>query len=121
LVRWQHPLQGLLPPASFIDLAEQTGLIEPLTMLLLDKALGDWKASYSHLEIPVSVNLSARNLQVPELPDRLGELLRGRGVPPSMLHLEITENFVMSEPSRAAKYLTRLHDLGTVLAIDDFG
>ena len=121
LARWQHPRQGLLPPELFINLAEQTGLIEPLTMLLLDKALGDSSALFSHLAIPVSVNLSARNLQDPELPDRISDLLRARGISSSMLHLEITENFVMSDPTRAAKCLTRLHDKGTALAIDDFG
>jgi len=121
LARWQHPQRGLLPPELFIDLAEQTGLIDRLTILLLDKALGEWSTVYSQLAIPVSVNLSARNLQDPELPDRISDLLRSRGISPSMLHLEITEHFVMSDPSRASKYLTRLHDKGTALSIDDFG
>ena len=121
LARWRHPRHGLLPPEAFIGIAEQTGLIEPLTIRVLEKALDDWNTSYSHLQIPIFVNLSPRNLQDPELPDRIKDLLRSRAIPPSVLGLEITENFVMSDPLRASKYLTRLHDMGTTLAIDDFG
>jgi diguanylate cyclase (GGDEF)-like protein len=121
LARWRHPQQGLMPPESFISVAEQTGLIEPLTIRLLEKALADWKSSYANLQIPVSVNLSPRNLQDPELPDRIKGILQRHRIPPSMLQLEITENFVMADPEGAAKYLMRLHDMGTALAIDDFG
>ena len=121
LARWRHPRQGLLLPETFIGVAEQTGLIEPLTVRLLEKALDDWKRWYSRLQIPVFVNLSPRNLQDPEFPDRTKDLLKTRGIPPSMLGFEITENFVMSDPLRVANYLTRLHDMGTALAIDDFG
>src|SRR5262249_51369636 len=121
LARWQHPRQGMLPPAAFIDLAEQSGLIEPLTMRLLEKALSDWKETFSQYSIPISVNLSVRSLRDPELPDRIGDLLQARGIEPAMLHLEITENFVMSDPYRATKYLGRLHEMGTKISIDDFG
>jgi EAL domain-containing protein (putative c-di-GMP-specific phosphodiesterase class I) len=88
---------------------------------LLEQAMEDWKTCYARLQIPVSVNLSPRNLQGPELPYRIQDLLQRHQIPPSMLHLEITESFVMADPSGAAQYLTRLHDMGTVLAIDDFG
>jgi diguanylate cyclase (GGDEF)-like protein len=121
LARWQHPGQGIVPPDTFIDLAEQTSLVGPFTMHLLEKALSDWKSFFSRLAIPVAVNLSHRNLQDLELPGRTGDLLRRLGIAPSMLQLEITENFVMSDPSRAAHYLERLHDMGIRLAIDDFG
>jgi len=121
LARWRHPRQGLLLPEVFIGVAEQTGLIEPLTVRLLEKALDDWKRWYSRLRIPVFVNLSPRNLQDPEFPDRTKDLLKSREIPSSMLGFEITENFVMSDPLRVANYLTRLHDMGTPLAIDDFG
>jgi EAL domain-containing protein (putative c-di-GMP-specific phosphodiesterase class I) len=90
-------------------------------MLLLDKALREWSTTFSRLGIPVAVNLSPRNLQNPELPDRMKHFLESRSIAPSMLQLEITENFVMSDPARAANYLRRLHDMGMVLAIDDFG
>jgi diguanylate cyclase len=121
LARWHHPRQGVLLPSAFIDLAEQSGLIEPLTISLLEKALRDWRETFSQYSIPIAVNLSVRSLRDPELPDRIGDLLQSRGVSPAMLHLEITENFIMSDPFRATKYLTRLHDMGTKLSIDDFG
>jgi diguanylate cyclase (GGDEF)-like protein len=121
LARWQHPRQGIVPPETFMDLAEQTSLVRPFTMYLLEKALMDWKNYFSPLAIPVAVNLSYRNLQDLELPGRTGDLLRRLGIAPSMLQLEITENFVMSDPSRASHYLERLHDMGVRLAIDDFG
>jgi diguanylate cyclase (GGDEF)-like protein len=121
LARWHHPRQGVLLPSAFIDLAEQSGLIEPLTISLLEKALRDWSETFAHYSIPIAVNLSVRSLRDPELPDRIGDLLQSRGVAPAMLHLEITENFIMSDPFRATKYLTRLHDMGTKISIDDFG
>jgi diguanylate cyclase (GGDEF)-like protein len=121
LARWQHPQKGTLVPEAFIGLAEQTDLMGPFTMLLLEKALADWKSFFSSRAIPVALNLSARNLQDLELPGRAVDLLRRLGVGPSMLHLEITENFVMSDPSRAAHYLSGLHEIGIDLAIDDFG
>jgi diguanylate cyclase len=120
LARWRHPTQGLLSPNEFIDLAEQTGLIEPLTMLLLDKALTEW-GSAAGLGIPVAVNLSVRNFRDPSLPDRIADVLRLRDVPPASLVLEITENFIMSDPVRAVASLSRLHDMGVRLALDDFG
>ncbi len=121
LARWQHPRQGVLPPAAFIDLAEQSGLIEPLTMRLLEKAMTEWKETFAQFSIPIAVNLSVRSLRDPELPDRIADLLQSQAIEPAMLHLEITENFVMSDPYRATKYLGRLHDMGTKISIDDFG
>jgi diguanylate cyclase (GGDEF)-like protein len=121
LARWRHPVQGLLSPNEFIDLAEQTGLIEPLTMLLLDKALAEWAAADQGLGIPVAVNLSVRNFRDSTLPDRIADVLRLRNVPPGSLVLEITENFIMSDPMRAVASLSRLHEMGVTLALDDFG
>jgi diguanylate cyclase (GGDEF)-like protein len=121
LARWRHPRLGSLPPSEFIDLAEQTGLIEPLTMMLLDKALAEWAALDARTGVRVAVNLSPRNLRDPDLPDRVAECIRLRGVDPAALVLEITENFIMADPVRSAKCLARLHDMGITLAIDDFG
>jgi diguanylate cyclase (GGDEF)-like protein len=121
LARWQHPEQGLLPPSEFIDLAEQTGLIEPLTMLLLEKALTEWMVEGARVEMPIAVNLSARHLRDPNLPDRIADVLRARSVAPSGLILEITENFIMSDPVRSVASLSRLHEMGVTLALDDFG
>lgn len=121
LARWRHPRRGLLPPCEFIHLAEQTGLIVPLTMLLLDKALAAWARPGSPLTIPVAVNLSVRTLREPDLPDRIDDILRLRGVPGSALVLEITENLMMADLLHGIACLSRLHDKGVTLAIDDFG
>jgi diguanylate cyclase (GGDEF)-like protein len=121
LARWQHPAQGLFGPDEFIYLAEQTGLIEPLTMLLIDKVLTEWAAPGSRLSIPIAVNLSARHLRDPELPDRVADVLRLHGAAPSALALEITENSIMSDPDRSIACLSRLRGMGITVAVDDFG
>jgi diguanylate cyclase (GGDEF)-like protein len=121
LARWQHPAQGLLGPDEFIYLAEQMGLIEPLTMLLIDKVLTEWSAPGAHLPIPIAVNLSARHLRDPELPDRVADVLRQHGAAPSALALEITENSIMSDPDRSIACLSRLRGMGMTVAVDDFG
>ena len=121
LARWDHPERGRLMPADFIALAEQVGLIEPLTMAILDRALGDWFASSTRQPITVTVNLSARSLRDASLPDRITGLLQRHRVDPAMLVLELTEQAVMSDPDRGARCLARIRETGVQLAIDDFG
>jgi diguanylate cyclase (GGDEF)-like protein len=121
LVRWNHPNQGRLLPADFIDIAEQTGLINPLTTIVLEEAIKAWSPCHRVRPISVAVNLSPRSLQNPELAGQVGELLRAAQAPPSLLTLEITENILMSDPARSMDCLTRLHAMGIRLAIDDFG
>ena len=121
LARWQHPAQGLLGPGEFVGLAEQTGLIEPLTMLLIDKVLREWAAPRVCLPIQVAVNLSARHLRDPDLPERVAEVLRRHRAPPSALALEITENSIMSDPDRSIACLSRLREMGISVAVDDYG
>jgi EAL domain-containing protein (putative c-di-GMP-specific phosphodiesterase class I) len=121
LARWQHPAQGLLGPDEFIYLAEQTGLIEPLTMLLIDKVLKEWAAPPVRLPIPIAVNLSAKHLRDPDLPDRVADVLVRHGAAPSALALEITENSIMSDPDRSIACLSRLREMGISVAVDDFG
>ena len=121
LVRWNHPQQGRLPPSDFIDLAEQTGLVNPLTMFVLGRALDEWAPAMSGGRLTMAVNISPRTLHDPELPDRILEALQSRGVPPSQLVLEITENLIMSDPPKSTACLTRLHEMGVRLVIDDFG
>jgi EAL domain-containing protein (putative c-di-GMP-specific phosphodiesterase class I) len=121
LARWQHPAQGLLGPDEFIYVAEQTGLIEPLTILLIDKVLTEWAAPGARLPIPIAVNLSARHLRDPELPDRVADVLRLHGAAPSALALEITEHSIMSDPDRSIACLSRLRGMGITVAVDDFG
>jgi diguanylate cyclase (GGDEF)-like protein/PAS domain S-box-containing protein len=122
LVRWQHPLRGFLPPSEFIQLAEQTGLIMPLTRWVLEAALRQQQAWHAvGMELPVAVNLSRRTLQDPELPGMIAQLLARYAVPPRALVLEITESSLMADPLRAAENLSQLRALGVQLSIDDFG
>lgn len=121
LVRWNHPQQGVIPPDRFIPLAEQMGLIKPLTQWVLNKALGQcylWEQE--GLNIRVAVNLSVINLQDLELPNQVGKLIKEWKVKPSNLMLEITESFLISDPIRAMDVLNSLNDLGVGLSIDDF-
>ena len=122
LVRWQHPEQGLVPPDRFIPVAEQTGLIRPLSQWVLECALSQYHAWRSNgLRVPIAVNLSMHNLQEPELPAQIGGLLARWGIPPSELVLEITETTLMADPIRTKDVLNRLRGLGIQIAIDDFG
>jgi diguanylate cyclase (GGDEF)-like protein len=122
LVRWLHPRHGVLMPDEFLPVVENTGLIAPLTMAVLDKALAalaHWRAA-GH-EVTVAVNLSVRHLTDIDLPRKVETLLRGRGIPPSALVLEVTETVIMSDPGRAVAVLGLLRDLGVSVAVDDFG
>lgn len=122
LIRWQHPEYGLIPPDQFIVSAEQTGLIEPLTRWVLNTALRQCEAWHqAGLSITVSVNLSARNLHNPQLPEQVADLLQNYGVASSQLVLEITESVIMVDPAHAMETLTRLNKIGVRLSIDDFG
>ena len=120
LVRWGHPVHGLLPPDDFIPSAEQTNLIKPLTAWVLNEALGQVHAwSKAGIEIGVSVNLSARNLLDAELPDAVEQLLRTWQVSPEKLSLEITEGTIIA--NEAEDTLRRLHETGVQISVDDFG
>jgi EAL domain-containing protein (putative c-di-GMP-specific phosphodiesterase class I) len=122
LVRWEHPELGLLPPARFIPLIEQTGLIGPLTHYVIERALTQivaWRRR--GIDVEVSVNLAARNLVDRELPDRIAELLLAHDVPASQLVVEITESSAMADPDRGISVLNALRDLGVGVSIDDFG
>jgi diguanylate cyclase (GGDEF)-like protein len=122
LVRWAHPVHGLIGPDAFIPLAELTELIGPLTLWVLDHALEQcrrWKDAGLHLR--VAVNLSARNLHQTELPVIVERLLAKWQLGPEWLSLEITESAVMADPVRAMAVLRQLQAMGVALAIDDFG
>ena len=122
LVRWMHPQRGLIPPDQFIGLAERTGLIHPLTQWVLQTAIhqcGAWKQA--GLTMSLAVNLSARNLFDPKLPDQITQLLRRHNVTPDCLTVEITESAIMADPSQAVEILSRIHGLGIQISIDDFG
>jgi len=122
LVRWPHPVHGLLPPDQFIPLAEQHGLIGPLTLWVLEEALRQGKLwARAGWDLNVAVNLSAWSLHDASLPDTIAALLRRFDAPPGRLRLELTEGSVMADAERALEVLTRLTALGVGLSVDDFG
>jgi diguanylate cyclase (GGDEF)-like protein len=122
LVRWPHPTRGLLTAEAFVPLAENTGLIKGLTLLVLDTGLRQVRAwRRSGLEITVAVNISAANLHDPRFPREVKQLLRKWKVDPSWLELEITESSIMKDPVRGLEVLAELSEMGVGLSIDDFG
>jgi diguanylate cyclase (GGDEF)-like protein len=122
LVRWQHAKRGLIPPDSFIALAEQTGNIRRLTRWALASGI-EQAARWTGrgLALRLSVNLSVRDLGDAELPNRIDELLARHALAPRAIALEVTESAIMGEPDAAIAVLRRLADQGIDLAIDDFG
>ena len=108
-------------PAKFIHMAEQTGLINPLTTIILETAIREWSQHPTNPPITVSVNLSPRTLRDPMLPQRIAGMLAVFSAPHASLALEITENILMSDPARSMDCLKRLHELGVRVVIDDFG
>ncbi|MCW2607261.1 MAG: bifunctional diguanylate cyclase/phosphodiesterase [Frankiales bacterium] len=122
LVRWQHPVRGLVPPDEFIPVAENTGLIGALTLEVLDQALRQARALRDAGQpLGVAVNLSVRVLTDLELPRQVAGLLGRWGVPAESLTLEVTESTIMVDPVRTMQVLGLLRDVGVVLSIDDFG
>jgi diguanylate cyclase (GGDEF)-like protein/PAS domain S-box-containing protein len=120
LIRWQHPTRGAIPPAAFIPLAEDTGLIHPLGLFVLDLAcqrLRGW-IDAGH-ELDVHVNVSARQLEDERFVARFTETVNHYGLPTAAVVLELTESIPASPVQRAA--LEQLHRLGVRIAIDDFG
>ncbi|HEV3070834.1 MAG TPA: bifunctional diguanylate cyclase/phosphodiesterase [Solirubrobacteraceae bacterium] len=122
LLRWQHPERGLVPPLQFIPLIEQTALVGPVTMRVLDLALEQLARWRDHgIHLAMSVNLSARNLLDPELPRRVSALLGRHAVPAHRLTVEVTEGATMADPEQAVNVLRELRALGVSVSIDDFG
>jgi EAL domain-containing protein (putative c-di-GMP-specific phosphodiesterase class I) len=125
LIRWIHPVRGLVPPLDFIPLAEETGLIVPIGRWVLREACGYAVALKerfpSEKMFHMAVNLSARQLQRPEIVDEVAEILRDTGLDPGTLTLEITESVMMQDMELSIERLTALKALGVQLAIDDFG
>jgi diguanylate cyclase (GGDEF)-like protein len=122
LVRWQHPIHGLLYPDRFLPLAEQTDLIEKLTEWVLETALADSRAlAAAGHDLCVAVNVSARNLVRIDFATRVGRLLDRLRVPAGRLVIEITETALLTDPARAAAILAELDARGVRVSIDDFG
>jgi diguanylate cyclase (GGDEF)-like protein len=122
LVRWIHPVRGSVPPSEFIPFAEQTGFIRHVTRWVIDAALAQLEAWLAlAVEIPLAINVSARDLSGKELPELLAEAMRSHRIPPRLISLEITESALMEDPQNAALILARIRELGIGIAIDDYG
>ena len=122
LLRWPHPKRGFVPPDEFIPLAEQTGLIRPLTRWVLDRAAGEARAwERAGQQIPVAVNVSARSLHDGRIVDDVEEALLTHDLRPDRLQVEVTESAVLADERRAADVLSSLASRGVKVAIDDFG
>ncbi|MGZ4227096.1 MAG: putative bifunctional diguanylate cyclase/phosphodiesterase [Solirubrobacteraceae bacterium] len=122
LVRWQHPELGLLTPASFLEIAELTNLIKPLTQRVLDTSLAQvarWREQ--DIDVVVAVNVSTRVLVDENFPRLVVESLHNAGVPANRLKLEITESTLIADPVTARAVLRELDRLGIEISIDDFG
>ncbi len=122
LLRWNHPIRGFISPDEFIPLAEQTGLILPLTLWVLKQALTDWKVWNDHrYNITVAINMSVYCLQFTDLPETIESILNEYQVAASNVILELTENLFMKDAERAKQILCVLDEFGIELSIDDFG
>ncbi|HXA53389.1 MAG TPA: bifunctional diguanylate cyclase/phosphodiesterase [Solirubrobacteraceae bacterium] len=122
LLRWEHPRRGTIPPLQFVSLIEQTALVGPMTLHVVELALRQaeqWRGA--GLELGMSVNLSARNLHDPELPAQIEAALARHAVPAAALTLEVTESAAMADPATAVGVLEQLRALGVGVSIDDFG
>jgi diguanylate cyclase (GGDEF)-like protein/PAS domain S-box-containing protein len=125
LARWKHPRRGFVPPAEFIPLAEQSGLIRRIGRFGLNEAcrqLADWRRAFpEHEQLTVSVNISGRHLEDPSLIDDVQDALAESSLDPARLVLEMTESVLMDHTEENVDLLARLKELGVGLAIDDFG
>ncbi len=122
LLRWQHPQEGLVLPKRFIPLAEQLGMITPITNWVLVTALQQCRHwSQDGVHMPVAINVSARSFQSPGLVDKVRWALKEAQVDGTCLEIEITEETLMADLDRGAHVLRSLHDMGVAVAIDDFG
>jgi EAL domain-containing protein (putative c-di-GMP-specific phosphodiesterase class I) len=125
LIRWNHPQLGLIYPDSFISIAEETGLIIPITRLVLQEACSDlksWQEQIQHLQkLTMNINISSKHFLLPSLLDDLKDVLDNMDLPPDHLKLEITETALMEDVEETVRHVNRLRDYGLQIVIDDFG
>ncbi|GBD32497.1 putative signaling protein [bacterium HR33] len=125
LVRWEHPERGLVPPGEFIPIAEETGLVVPIGRFVLETACrqtAEWQRKYpAYRDLSISVNLSVRHFQRPDLVEQIMEVLEVTGLPPRSLRLEITESVLMDDPETNRETIRALRQRGVQVQIDDFG
>jgi diguanylate cyclase (GGDEF)-like protein/PAS domain S-box-containing protein len=122
LIRWNHPTRGRLSPASFVPIAERTGLIKPMTDWILDRTLRQCREWHdSGAPVHVAVNISAKSLQEQTLPAKIQAALEKWRIDPRFLKIEITESSIMADPAHALAIMSMLQSMGLRLSIDDFG
>jgi len=122
LIRWRHPVRGLLAPAAFLDLAEEIGLMPELGIWVLEQACTqavEWQRDNPAFEL--NVNLSASQLGSPHLADDVRATIEHTGIPPHLLVLELTESVALTDLAESARVLASLKKLGVRIALDDFG
>lgn len=125
LVRWEHPRRGEVPPDMFIGAAERTGVIVDIGLYVLREAssqVARWRATIAAAsELKIAVNLSARQLDDDNLPNKVAAVLAETGLPPGALQLEVTETAVITDVAAATSQVQELRNLGIAIAVDDFG
>ena len=124
LIRWKHPERGMVSPAEFIPVAEQTGLILPLGLWVMEAAcqqLEQWSHQPLTQKLSIAVNVSARQFRHPDFADQLLTLLRVTGANPYRLKLELTESMLLSDFEEVIARMTELRSIGVGFALDDFG
>ncbi|HWE02853.1 MAG TPA: EAL domain-containing protein [Tepidisphaeraceae bacterium] len=125
LVRWQHPIHGIIAPGEFIPVAEETGLIIPLGEWVFRHACGQiaiwWESLGRDATPPISINLSRAQLSLHNLPEKLRDIAIETGVETSAIHLEVTESAVMADAQEAVKILAHIKEIGFRVHLDDFG
>jgi len=123
LLRWQHPEAGLILPSEFIPILEETGLIVPVGLWVLENAceqIRRWERAGIEVE-SIGINLSARQFQQPHFDVHMHRVIETCGIAPEKIELEITESMLMSDPAQAIETLGRLKQLGVSISVDDFG
>jgi diguanylate cyclase (GGDEF)-like protein/PAS domain S-box-containing protein len=125
LLRWQHPQQGLIPPAQFIPIAEETGAIVPIGYWILKEAcrqMSFWQNKFPHTaSLTISINLSSKQFSQPDIIEQIAQVLIETGLEPNCLKLEITESVLMENTQMAKMRLARLQQMNIQLHLDDFG
>ena len=123
LVRWRHPELGMISPAEFIPIAEDTGLIVPIGEWILHTACQQIRTWEGHgiIPVPVAVNLSSRQFMQSSLASRVEAILHSTGIAHGYLELELTESASMDNPEKSAEIMQKLKEMGVCLSIDDFG
>jgi EAL domain-containing protein (putative c-di-GMP-specific phosphodiesterase class I) len=122
LLRWRHPVRGMISPAEFVPIAEECGLVEPLGRFVIGEAsrmAADWAGK--GIDLRVAVNVSPLQFRKPRFAEGVLDIIRTAGASPSQIELEITESAAMDDPEHAARELAPLKEVGARVAIDDFG